>query len=108
MRTAKNQSKQQVTDKCFHYESCVPKTSINKIKSLQSQCQFVTPLLFKSGKGSAILGRRAEKVRILDKFVAVSGFHRKHAMWLLRNGSPAARSDLDPSAVFTMMPFVKR
>jgi hypothetical protein len=28
---------------------------------------------------------RAEKSRILDEFVAVSGFHRKHAMRLLRN-----------------------
>ena len=29
---------------------------------------------------------RAEKSRILDEFVAVSGFHRKHAMRLLRTG----------------------
>jgi hypothetical protein len=25
-------------------------------------------------------GRRAEKGRILDEFVAITGFHRKHAM----------------------------
>ena len=34
---------------------------------------------------------RAEKTRILDEFVAVTGFHRKHAMRLLRGG-PTARS----------------
>jgi hypothetical protein len=28
---------------------------------------------------------RAEKARILDEFVAITGFHRKHAMRLLRN-----------------------
>ena len=27
--------------------------------------------------------RRAEKARILDEFVVVTGFHRKHAMRLL-------------------------
>jgi hypothetical protein len=27
---------------------------------------------------------RCEKTRILDEFVAVTGFHRKHAMRLLR------------------------
>src|SRR4051812_3773381 len=31
-------------------------------------------------------GRRAEKGRILDEFVAVTGFHRKHAMRVLRGG----------------------
>ena len=31
-------------------------------------------------------GRRAEKGRILDEFVAVTGFHRKHAMRVLRAG----------------------
>ena len=33
--------------------------------------------------------RRDEKARILDEFVAVTGFHRKHAMRLLRSGGPA-------------------
>ena len=32
---------------------------------------------------------RAEKTRILDEFVAVTGFHRKHAMRLLRDGLTA-------------------
>ena len=32
------------------------------------------------------LGR--EEVRILDEFTAVTGFHRKHAMRLLRRGRP--------------------
>jgi hypothetical protein len=30
--------------------------------------------------------RRWEKARILDEFVAVTGYHRKHAMRLLREG----------------------
>ncbi|OBQ86452.1 ISNCY family transposase [Mesorhizobium sp. WSM3873] len=41
-------------------------------------------------------GDRAEKGRILDEFVAVSGFHRKHAMRLLRKGSPGTRSGPRP------------
>src|SRR5258708_39810660 len=35
---------------------------------------------------------RWEKARILDEFVAVTGYHRKHAMRLLRAGRPAKRS----------------
>ena len=38
---------------------------------------------------------REEKTRILNEFVAVTGFHRKHAMRLLRGGAttrPAAAS----------------
>jgi hypothetical protein len=31
---------------------------------------------------------RAERGRILDEFVAVTGLHRKHAMRLLRGGHP--------------------
>src|SRR3954471_25053736 len=37
-------------------------------------------------------GRRAEKGRILDEFVAVTGFHRKHAMRVLRGGAANRRS----------------
>src|SRR4051812_37096611 len=37
-------------------------------------------------------GRRAEKGRILDEFVAVTGFHRKHAMRVLRGGQASRRS----------------
>lgn len=39
---------------------------------------------------------RAEKSRILDEFVAVSGFHRKHAMRLLRNEAQMRRSGPRP------------
>jgi hypothetical protein len=39
---------------------------------------------------------RAEKSRILDEFVAVSGFHRKHAMRLLRNEVQRRRSGPRP------------
>ena len=36
-------------------------------------------------------GDRAERGRILDEFTAVSGFHRKHAMRLLRAGQVTGR-----------------
>jgi hypothetical protein len=35
---------------------------------------------------------RAERAGILDEFVAVTGFHRKHAMRLLRGGRPGLQS----------------
>src|SRR3982751_4736588 len=41
-------------------------------------------------------GRRAEKGRILDEFVAVTGFHRKHAMRVLRGGAANRRSRSRP------------
>ena len=37
-------------------------------------------------------GDRAERGRILDEFAAVTGFHRKHAMRLLRTGQVNRRS----------------
>jgi hypothetical protein len=40
---------------------------------------------------------RAKKVRILNKFVAVTDFHRKRAMRLLRDGAPAGRSGPRPT-----------
>ncbi|RWF29299.1 MAG: transposase, partial [Mesorhizobium sp.] len=43
-----------------------------------------------------VRGGRAEKARILDEFVAVSGFHRKHAMRLLRKGPSPSRSGPRP------------
>jgi hypothetical protein len=36
-------------------------------------------------------GDRAERGRILDEFTAVTGFHRKHAMRLLRAGQVTRR-----------------
>src|SRR4051794_38931844 len=46
---------------------------------------------------AAITGRysqadRTERGRILDEFTAITGFHRKHAMRLLRAGQPSRRS----------------
>ena len=41
-------------------------------------------------------GDRVERSRILDEFSAVTGFHRKHAMRLLRAGQPKARSGPRP------------
>ena len=40
----------------------------------------------------AVAGR-AEKARILDEFVVIAGFHRKHAMRLLRCDAAARRSE---------------
>ena len=41
-------------------------------------------------------GDRAERGRILDEFAAVTGYHRKHAMRLLRAGQPDHRSRARP------------
>jgi hypothetical protein len=41
-------------------------------------------------------GGRLERGRILDEFAAVTGFHRKHAMRLLRGGSPGQQSASRP------------
>ena len=43
-------------------------------------------------------GDRAERGRILDEFVAVTGFHRKHAMRLLP-GDPALWPAARPSGL---------
>jgi hypothetical protein len=50
---------------------------------------------------AAIAGRysqadRRERGRILDEFTAITGFHRKHAMRLLRAGQPKRRSGPRP------------
>src|SRR3954465_6624820 len=50
---------------------------------------------------AAITGRysqadRTERGRILDEFTAITGFHRKHAMRLLRAGQPGRRSGPRP------------
>src|SRR5215831_10463861 len=50
---------------------------------------------------AAIVGRyaqgdRSERGRILDEFTAVTGFHRKHAMRLLRAGPVSGRGGLRP------------
>jgi hypothetical protein len=42
-------------------------------------------------------GLRWEKVRILDEFVAVTGYHRKHAMRVLREGRSGKRSGPRPA-----------
>jgi hypothetical protein len=39
---------------------------------------------------------RTERSRVLDEFTAVTGFHRKHAMRLLRAGQPNRRSGPRP------------
>ena len=49
-------------------------------------------------------GERPEKSRILDEFVAVGGFHRRHVVRLLRNRPQEVRSD-DRIVYFMTMPF---
>src|SRR5258707_15339521 len=49
----------------------------------------------------AIRGRyasagRPEKAKILDEFLALTGFHRKHAMRLLRGSDEPAKGDARP------------
>jgi hypothetical protein len=39
--------------------------------------------------GRYVAATRDEKTRILDEFAAVTGFHRKHAMRVLRSGRAA-------------------
>jgi hypothetical protein len=41
-------------------------------------------------------GDRLERGRILDEFAAMTGFHRKHAMRLLRGGPPGQQSASRP------------
>jgi len=41
-------------------------------------------------------GDRRERGRILDEFTAATGFHRKHAKRLLRDGQPNRRSGPSP------------
>jgi len=54
---------------------------------------------------------RAQRGRILDEFSAVTGFHRKNAMRLLRGGVPNQRSGARPGRQiygFTTMPYAGR
>lgn len=44
--------------------------------------------LLKAIKPRYLKASRTEKGRILDEFVAVTGYNRKYAIHLLRNGSP--------------------
>jgi hypothetical protein len=50
------------------------------------------------GAAAARYGRggRAARSRILDEFVAVTGYHRKHAMRLLREGQTSRGSAARP------------
>ncbi|MBB4232705.1 hypothetical protein GGD56_006603 [Rhizobium mongolense] len=42
--------------------------------SMATRAELVTAI-----SGRYVLGGRAEKARMLDEFVALTGFHRKHA-----------------------------
>jgi hypothetical protein len=45
-------------------------------------------------RGRYSVGTRTEKTRILDEFVAITGFHRKHVVKLLRGNGPAEKQDV--------------
>ena len=44
---------------------------------------------------------RAEKARILDEFVAITGFHRKHAMRLLSCETAITGQPISPATAFS-------
>ena len=49
--------------------------------------------LTKRTQARYLQGTKAEKTRILDEFVAATGYHRKHAIRKLRNGIPECRRE---------------
>ena len=51
--------------------------------SMATRDELITAVVNRYGSSD-----RREKTRILDEFVAVTGFHRKHAMRLLRGRAP--------------------
>src|SRR5918911_4627869 len=55
--------------------------------SMATRDELVAAVIERYSKGT-----QAEKGRILDEFVAVTGFHRKHAMRVLRGGAANRRS----------------
>src|SRR3954452_24666258 len=59
--------------------------------SMATRDELVAAVIERYSKGT-----RAEKGRILDAFVAVTGFHRKHAMRVLRAGSSERRTRSRP------------
>src|SRR5215212_1228091 len=59
--------------------------------SMATRDELVAAVIERYGSGG-----RNEKGRILDEFVAVTGFHRKHAMRVLRGGQAQRRSALRP------------
>ena len=53
-------------------------------------------------------GDRGERGRILDEFAAVTGYHRKHAMRLLRAGQVNRRSGPRPGDFRRYAMFTRR
>jgi hypothetical protein len=58
---------------------------------MATRVELVAAVLKRYGSGG-----RNENGRILDEFVAVTGFHRKHAMRVLRGGQAQRRSAVQP------------
>ena len=52
--------------------------------------------------------RRIERSRILDEFVAVTGYHRKHRCVFCETDAQARDMDCGPVAAFTVTRFGKR
>lgn len=44
---------------------------------------------------------RASEGKMLDEFVAVTGFHRKHAMRILRQETPPRKTDRQARKIYT-------
>jgi hypothetical protein len=59
--------------------------------SMTTRDELVAVIIERYGRG-----RRNEKGRILDEFVAITEFHRKHAMRVLRGGRAKSRSGPRP------------
>jgi len=59
--------------------------------SMATRDELITALSRRYGEAG-----RIERGRILDEFVAVSGYHRKHAMRVLRSGSTGSRNARRP------------
>src|SRR5215210_3775989 len=59
--------------------------------SMATRDELVAAVIGRYGRGG-----RDEKGRILDEFVAVTGFHRKHAMRVLGGGQAKRPSPLRP------------
>jgi hypothetical protein len=58
--------------------------------------------------GRYALGSQADRGRMLDEFAALTGYHSKHAMRLLRAGASSGRSNPRPERRITIRPRMRR
>ena len=71
--------------------------------SMVTRDELVAATVERYGKG-----RRSQKVRILDEFVAITGCHRKHAMRVLRGPRAKRRSVSSRSGASMTRRFARR